>query len=281
MKELNKRLIVSDFDGTLTTSQNEVDEDVRLAINNYVEAGGIFAVCTGRMLVSILPRVRALGLKGLVIAYQGSVIAEIESGKIIKNGSLNYFDVAEVCRFIEGLKRDCKHFKYGINAYYNEILYTDIPKDNERLMLYESITGIDAVKVDIPISEFITANKCDCQKIGILVSPDDREELYKKLLNEFGDRFDVTCSAKVLVEVSPLYDTKGEALKFIADYYGIPLSSTVAIGDNLNDLSMIETANVGVAVGNAAQGLKEAADAVTVTNNEGAVARIIEKYGYK
>ena len=82
------------------------------------------------------------------------------------------------------------------------------------------------------------------------------------------------------MEVSPFNDTKGEALKYIASYYGIPLSSTVAIGDNLNDLSMIQTADIGVAVGNAVQGLKDAADVVTVTNNEGAVAKIIEKYGF-
>ena len=85
MKELNCRLIVSDFDGTLANSENQVPESVVNAINAYVNDGGIFAVCTGRILPSVLPRARGMGLKGLVVACQGSVIAEIETGKIIRN----------------------------------------------------------------------------------------------------------------------------------------------------------------------------------------------------
>ncbi len=76
MRKINKKLIVSDFDGTLLNSSHTISEKVKKAINEYVANGGIFAVCTGRMLKSILPRVRELGLKGLVVAYQGSVIAD-------------------------------------------------------------------------------------------------------------------------------------------------------------------------------------------------------------
>ena len=274
MKEIDKRLIVSDFDGTLLTSEHKVPDEVRAAINGYVECGGIFAVCTGRMLRSILPRVRELGLKGLVVAYQGTVIADIETGREIKRDCLRYSDVSRICKYVEEMG-------YGINTYSDEVLYTNLPKDNERLKNYESITGIAAVSVSVPMSEFINNNKLDSQKIACIVSPQEREKLYELLLRKFGDKFDVTCSAQVLVEVSPLGDNKGEALKFIAKHYGVPLSSAVAIGDNLNDLSMIKAAGIGVAVGNAVQGLKDEADYVTVSNNEFAVAKFIEKFGFK
>jgi hypothetical protein len=106
--------------------------------------------------------------------------------------------------------------------------------------------------------------------------------LYEKLKAVLGDKYDVTYSADVLVEVSPITDNKGEALKFIANYYGIPMEQTVAVGDNLNDLSMILAAGVGVAVSNAAQPLKSMADYVTkLTNDDGAIAEVIEKFGYK
>ena len=84
----------------------------------------------------------------------------------------------------------------------------------------------------------------------------------------------------MLVEVSPLGDTKGAGIRFMASHYGIDIAHTVAIGDNLNDLSMIEAAGVGVAVGNAVRELKERADYVSATNNEGAVAEIIKRFGY-
>lgn len=272
MRKINYGLIVSDFDGTLIDDNQRVPQKVKKAIEEYVAAGGIFAVCTGRMTASILPRVRSLGLKGLVIAYQGTQISDIESGKLIKDGGFLWEEAAEICELIEGTGQ-------FVNAYCGDTVFTDIPKDNVYLRQYERIVGIDAVSVK-PISEHIRKNKLKCQKIASLISHKDRDWLYRFLKEKVGERFDVTCSAKVLVEVSPLGDTKGEALKYLASHYNIPMSKTVAIGDNLNDLSMVEAAAVGVATGNADEELKRRADLVSVTNNEGAVAEIIEKYGF-
>ncbi|MDE6598340.1 MAG: Cof-type HAD-IIB family hydrolase [Clostridia bacterium] len=275
MRNINFKLIVSDFDGTLLTSSDEIPQSVKTAISDYVDCGGIFAVCTGRMLCSILPRVRELGLKGIVVAHQGTVIAEIESGKILKYGGLESVDVAQICKSIEG-------YGHYINVYSGDDIYTNIPKQDEHLKLYEKIIGVEAQGItDMPLSEYVLKNNLFCQKVASLVSPSNRDTLYNNLVKDLGEKFDVTCSASVLVEVSPRSDNKGEALKFIANYFGIDISSTVAIGDNLNDLSMINAAGVGVAVGNATQELKDAADFVTVTNDEGAVAKIIEKFGYK
>ena len=128
MRKLNCRLIVSDFDGTLIDDNQTILPKVKQAIDEYVSNGGIFAVCTGRMLRSILPQVKKLGLRGLVIAYQGTVIADIESGKIIKNGGMPYEDVAEICRVLESLNQP-------INIYSDNLLYTDIEEGNEYLEL--------------------------------------------------------------------------------------------------------------------------------------------------
>ncbi|MDE7439203.1 MAG: Cof-type HAD-IIB family hydrolase [Clostridia bacterium] len=274
MRSINKRLIVSDCDGTLLNSKNTVDENVRRAINEYVACGGVFAVCTGRMLCSILPRVRELGLNGLVAAYQGSVIADIESGKLLRRNSLNANDCAEICAFAE-------RYNFTCNAYSDEVLYTSIPVGDKGLTMYENVTGVKAVNIDGEMSKFVKNRGLACNKITFLVYPEDRERLYKLLQAEFSSKFDVTCSAVCLVEVSPKGDDKGMALKYIADHFGIDLFSTVAIGDNLNDLSMIKAASVGVAVGNAVDELKKGADFVAVSNNDGAVAEVIEKFGFR
>jgi len=274
MREINCGLIVSDFDGTLLNSEHRIPESVQKAINEYVSAGGIFAVCTGRMLKSILPRVKELGLKGLVAAYQGTVIADAESGEILRDGGINCADTYEICKKIEELGK-------RINVYSGDELFTDIPKDDKYLKIYEDITGIKANHIDGSVCEFVKAKNCTCQKIACLISPKERKELYERLYVLFGKRFDVTCSAEVLVEISPLNDNKGNALKFLANYYNIELASTVAVGDNLNDLSMINAAGIGVAVGNAVDELKAAADYVSDTNDNSAVAQIIEKFGFK
>ena len=274
MKIINKRLIVSDFDGTLLSSNYTISTRVRNAIDEYVSCGGIFAVCTGRMLKSILPRVRELGLKGLVVAYQGSVIADIESGVLLRNNSLSVDDCIEICTFVEKNNYTC-------NTYADEILYTTLPKGDKGLKTYETITGVKAVNVEIEMSRFVRENNLACNKITFLVFPKEREKLYKLLQDRFSEKFDVTCSAASLVEISPKGDDKGSALKYIANHFGVNLSSTVAIGDNLNDLSMIKIASVGVAVGNAVEDLKEQADYISSSNDEDAVAEIIEKFGFR
>ena len=274
MKNINKRLIISDFDGTLVNSQNTISDKVRNAINEYVSCGGIFAVCTGRMLRSILPRVREMGLKGLVAAYQGSVIADIESGELLRNNSLSVGDCVEICAFVE-------EHNYTCNTYCDEVLYTSLPASDKRILAYETVTGVKAINIVGAMSQFVKENNLACNKITFLVYPNEREGLYKLLQAEFSHRFDVTCSAASLVEISPKGDNKGIALKYIADYFGIDLSSTVAAGDNLNDLSMIQTASVGVAVGNAVEDLKNEADYISAANNDDAMAEIIEKFGFR
>ncbi len=271
MKKLNCKLIVSDFDGTLANSDNEVTDEVKNAINGFVADGGIFAVCTGRILPAILPRVRQLGLKGLVIACQGAVIADIESGKILRNATFKGGETAEICAYLESIGTN-------VHAYFLGGFYSDLPEGEKHLKLYEDITGVKGLHSDKPLSEVVCGGNFN--KVATLCRPDEQAELFAKISGKFGDRFDVTCSAKVLIEISPMGETKGAAVRFLSAHYGVPIEKCCAVGDNLNDLSMIEAAGVGVAVGNAVDGLKAAADFVSVTNDEGAVARVIEKFGY-
>ncbi len=273
MKKLKAKLIVSDFDGTLANSEHTVPERVAAAISEFVESGGIFAVCTGRMMPSIMPRVRSLGLKGLVVACQGTVIAEIESGNYIKFGGLKCEDAAEICAALE----ECG---YNVNAYCGDDMFTSIEEGNEYLERYQEITGITALHADLPVHEYIKAHNLNCQKVASLCFPEDRSKIYSMLKSRFDDKYDIAYSADVLVEVAPAGDNKGSALAFLADYYGVDIKDTVAVGDNLNDLPMIIAAGTGVAVGNAERELKEHADYIAPTNDEDAVAAVIEKFGY-
>lgn len=273
MRKINYKLIASDFDGTLIDDKQQIPEKVRFAIDDYVTSGGIFAVCTGRMLISILPRVRELGLKGLVVANQGVVIADIESGKILKSNEIDYLSVSEICKNLEELDSN-------VNLYCGDSLYSDIPKDSDYLKTYERIIGVQAIAVNGKASEFVLKNKLNCQKVACLVAKERRDLLYKELNGKLGSKFDVTCSAKVLIEVSPLNETKGEALKYLCNYFNVPIEKSIAVGDNLNDLSMIKQAGLGIAVANADEGLKAVADAISLSNNDGAIAEIIEKYGF-
>lgn len=273
MSKLHCKLIVSDFDGTLADSNNEVPAEVVNAINGFVADGGIFAVCTGRILPAILPRVREIGLKGLVIAGQGSTVADVESGEIIRSVHFTREQITYICDVFEELDLNTQ-------IYWNSGYISSLPEDEPHLNLYESIVRVKAQHVDCKLTELVRREDRLFNKVLTFCHPHEQEELFNKLRARLGDRFDVTCSSKSLIEVSLLGETKGSALRFLCEYYGVPVERSCAIGDNLNDLSMIQAAGVGVAVGNSVQGLKDGADFITVTNDEGAVKAVIERFGY-
>lgn len=272
--ELNCTLIVSDFDGTLANSRNEISEENIKAINGYVADGGIFAVCTGRILPSILPRVREIGLKGLIIACQGSVIADIASGEILRNVKLDSARTAEICYNLENLGAN-------VQVFTDEGFYTDIPAEAEHLKLYEKITGITAMHTQgESVSKYVARHNISCQKVATLVAPEEQSGLFAKITEALGDRYEVTCSAKVLIEIVPVGENKGSALKFLASHYNIPDEKVCAIGDNLNDLPMLEAAGYGVAVDNCSPLLRPKVRYFTLSNDENAVAQVIKDYGY-
>ena len=273
MRTINYPLIISDYDNTLTNAKNQIPKEVRKAIKEYVECGGIFAICTGRMLRSIMPQAKRLGLNGLLAANQGIVIADIGSGKLIKNCGMTADETAYVCRSIEKLNQH-------INLYSGDNLYTDIPKNNKYLKQYEKIVQIKSIHMDGKASDFALKSNLTYQKVAILIDPNKRQKVYESLSNELGDKFDVTCSANVLVEVSPYGETKGKAVEFLAKHYGVPIDKTIAVGDNLNDLTMIEAAGIGACVGNGVEELKRAANYVSLPSCKGGIAQIIERYGF-
>lgn len=274
MKKLNYELIVSDFDATLANSRNEVPAAVVQAVNEYVSNGGVFAVCTGRILPSILPRVKEMGLSGVVIASQGCQIAEIPTGKLLKNDVFSKEQASEVCACLEELG-------VNIQLYSHEGFYSTLPEDEVHLNLYEKITGLKSKRTDMPLSQYAKKAEPQFCKAAILVTPQERQALYEKVYARLGEKYDVTCSAKVLIEISPMGVTKGSALKFLAEKFGIPMAKTVAIGDNLNDISMVEAAGLGVAVANGEEELKNAADFIAPSCDEGGVGFVINKFGYK
>lgn len=263
------RLIVSDFDGTLRRTEGGISEGNVRAISEYVASGGVFALCTGCMASSIRPYAKELGLKGLLAAYQGAIIEDIESGKIVRDVRIPSGQAAEVCRRLESEN-------YHIHVYDGDVFYSNM--DDELLQGYVQTCGVRP-EIAPHISETVESKGICPHKILVMASPEERERAYSAAQKEFGGDLYVTTSSAFLVEFVRKGSDKGGALEYLAEHYGIPLSQAVAIGDNINDLPMIQKAGLGVAVENGEKVLKEAADFVTRTCDEDGVAYVIRKFG--
>ena len=273
MRKIGYPLILTDFDGTLVRSDKTILDETYQAIAEYKESGGHFAISTGRMLSSILPIAREMGLTGLVAACQGALIADIASGELVVDGSMEKADAVEICRTLESMG-------LHVHAYETDKFYSNM--DDDLLAYYCSIVKEEAVVVkDMPLFELLACKDMRVRKLVVMLYPKQRDGIYERLLELFGDKFYVTCSAPILVEICNPEYTKGTSLEKIAEYYGIPVEKTIAVGDSLNDLPMIERAGLGIAVGNAEEELKEKADVTLMaTNDEDAIGVIIREYGF-
>lgn len=273
MRKINYPLIVSDFDGTLVKKDGTISEENRRAIDEYIACGGKFAISTGRMTSGILHRARELGLKGLISCCQGAIIVDIESGKTIMEGRLPLKSTIAACKKME--KMDLHIQVYDSWEYYSN-------KDDEALKSYERGVGKKAVLVlDKPLSQFVAETSLRSYKVLAMVKHEENEKVLAALTAENFEGCTTTRSSRSLVEVINQNFSKGTAVQFIAKHYGISLEKTIAVGDQQNDIPMIEVAGLGIAVQNADERLKAVADYVTeATFNENAIAEIIYKFGF-
>ena len=265
-------LIISDFDGTLVRRDGIVSEENKNAIARHQQNGGFFVISTGRMPLGIFPRVKELGLQGAVSACNGSVILDIESGKLLREGKIPHETTLQVVKKMEEMSLHI-HL-YELWDYYCNM-------DDEALKTYENIVGIKAKLVlDRPLFELVREGKISAYKILVMVPEEDCERVLNELKQENFQGCEVLRSSRFLVEVVSKTYSKGTTVEFLAEYYGVPIEKTVAIGDQLNDIPMIERAGLGVAVQNADDRVKAVADFVTQETNEtNAVAEIIQKFG--
>ena len=274
MRGINYPLIVSDFDGTLVKKDGTISEENRRAIDEYIACGGKFAISTGRMTSGILHRARELGLKGLISCCQGAIIVDIESGETIMEGRLSVESTVAACKKMEEMG-------LHIQIYDSWEYYANM--DDEGLKSYERGVGKKGnLVLDIPISQFAEERNFRSYKVLAMVKPEDGEKIAQILAAERFAGCTTTRSSRTLVEVVNEQYSKGTAVKFIAEHYGIPLDKTIAVGDQQNDISMVETAGLGIAVQNADERLKAVANYVTeATFNENAIAEIIYKFGFR
>ena len=272
MRKIKYPLIISDFDGTLVNDDGTITNENKRAISQYIADGGKFAISTGRLHYGILSRAKELGLNGVISCSQGALILDLQTQEVLLNGTLTNEQTVEICKKMEELHLHI-HL-YAFDAYY-------VNMDDDALKLYKKLVRFEPTLVlDTPLSEYAKKHNLCAYKLIAIVDPRDNKKIINALEKENFKDCLVTKSADFFIEVVNAKYSKGTAVEFLANYYNVPLEQTVGIGDQWNDLPMIQAVGVGVAVKNADNLLKEHAVQLAYTNEESAVAKVIEMYGY-
>ncbi len=261
-------LFVSDFDGTLGIAPAHIEEPNVIAIKEYVKKGGKFVICTGRMFSSIRDICLKYGINGIVMSYQGAMINDIETGKSLFSGGIEYNLAAKI-------SNELKSEGIEVIMDIDDILYYEQPSDY--VNFYRNAVKVKGELVP-DISKRILEEKKPVLKVSGICDPDTAKRLTDKYNKLYSGKLIINNGSPNLVEVVNPECAKGHALKFISEYYNIPNDRIIAVGDSTNDIELINGDWYGVAVGDAREELKKYAKEITVPFKDNPVKYLLEKY---
>jgi Cof subfamily protein (haloacid dehalogenase superfamily) len=268
------KLIAMDMDGTLLNDKKEVSERSKQALRSAAELGVKLIVCTGRIFTSAKYYANMIGTKAPIVASNGAYIREKDRNEIVYEQALSD-DV--IYRLVDMIKSyDLYPQLFTIDTIYTEKLIY-FSKNYSRWN--ESLPEAYRIKIEVIENVKSIVEENSGKILKSVVMSDDSCKI-AELKREIKEKLDVTAISSMNnnIEVMAPDISKGNAVKILADYYGISSEQVICIGDNENDLSMIEYAGLGVAMGNATEELKLAADYITDTNENDGVAKVIEKF---
>lgn len=272
------KLIALDLDGTLFNNNSKITPANLAAIHAALDAGVNVVVSTGRPLVGLpMEEISKTDMR-YAITTNGSGIYEIATGTCIYENSMDESIIQPILEFL--LTKDIHMDAFIQGKAYSPVKCREAAR---RLEMPKSIKNYiinTRIRVeDLP--EYITENHLPVQKITLNFYPDgngilkDRAEVKEFLLSN--PAIQCVCGGYNNLEFTKAGVTKGVGLLQLADYLSIPHSATMAIGDTENDIAILEAAAVGVAMGNATDDVKAAADYITATNEEDGVAKAIHE----
>ena len=257
-------LICTDLDGTLLKNDKTISAENREAIEYFKREGGYFTFVTGRMPYTSRLLYEMVNPNAPVGCINGGGIYDFERGEYL--WSLTLSDcAAELVEAVMDAVPSCGVLLNGLEKLY-------CCRENEITEMRCRITGVSA-----DLAEYRSIPS----PMGKVVFCEDGEENVLRIAEMLqshprADEFDFIRSERMLYEILPKGSSKGNLLPHLAAILGVDMSKTIAVGDYYNDVSMIRSAGVGVAVANAVDEAKAVADIVTVSNEEHAIAKIIE-----
>lgn len=257
------KLFVTDLDGTLLEAGKPVPKENIEAVKKAVEKGVIVTIATGRMYRAALPIAKTLEVDAPIITYNGALIKSV-SGKVLYENYIKEDVVKEVISL-------CKSKNWHLQVYSDDFLY--YPEVNAYSEKYESLQKI---KGEAVTWEGMTEHTKKVTKVLTFTRGKDETAARRKTFEEnFGDILTVTSSTDFFAEMTNLNVSKASGLIELAKVLNIDIKDTMAIGDADNDLPMLKAAGKSVAMGNAAEHIKEEADFVTANCVEFGFAKAI------
>lgn len=265
---MSYKMIVLDLDDTLLRDDHSISVRTKDALMKAQELGVKVVLASGRPTFGMRHIAQELNLD-----HYGSFILSFNGGKIINCST-------EEEMFSSTLSPEAIHKLYEVSVREGVFIHTYM--GDEIITQDENpYTDIEANLTGLPIKivpNFVNAVNEPVVKSLMVGPPEQLKEVERKLQTELADEFSIMRSKPYFLEFTEKGVTKGTSLDQLIQACGIKREEVIAIGDSYNDLSMIEFAGLGVAMGNASDDIKEIADLVTETNMNDGVAKVVEEF---
>lgn len=264
-----KKVLVLDIDGTLTNSKKEITTETKEAIWSAIDRGHKVMLASGRPTPGMRRYEEELRLSeygGYLLSFNGARIVDCETGDVIYQRTLPPSTVPKLYYY-------AKEHGCGIITYLGDTVLSAFEPD-EYIELEARINGLPIQVVeDFPYFVDFEVNKC------LMTAPPEKAAVIEKDLQEkFGDRLSIYRSEPFFIEIMPQNVNKATSLSRVLPVVGATKEDAICCGDGYNDIAMIEYAGLGVAMGNAQEAVKQAADYITGTNDDNGLVQVINEF---
>ena len=270
------RIIALDLDGTLLDSQKRLSAANRAALEEAAAHGVQIVPTTGRFFGMMPQAVRDLPFVRYAITINGAQVYDRKTDAAIIRDEIPLGMALELMRMLDGYDviYDCYRANWGWMTAALQAKAETYATDAHYLQMIRTFRR--------PVADLeATAGDGDVQKVMLFArNTPGSEAVTKAIAAEIAQRFPtikVTASTWNNLELNIASAHKGNALKRLAEHLGLTLANCMALGDGMNDLTMIEAAGLGVAMANAHPRVRAAADQVTHSNDEDGVAYAIRE----
>lgn len=268
------KLIALDLDQTTLRTDKSLSERTRQAILAAIRAGIWVVIASGRSFGSLPAAILEVPGIRYAVTSNGSAIYRLPEGERCHEFLM---DPSVVGQLLELIPRELAMEAFWEGRAYASRCYVEDPArfgatDHAALYVQATRTPVEQIR------DFMREHQAELDSVQVVVGDEKiRDELWKKLEQAVPGLY-LTSSASTLLELSQTVGGKRCGLEWLGRTLGIAPEEMMAFGDAQNDIDMIRYAGVGVSMGNGHPALKEAADRVTLTNDEDGVALVIEEY---
>ena len=270
------KLLAIDMDGTFLNDEKAITEGNLNAVRKTAEKGVKVVVCSGRNLSGLKPLLKYMPSNQPIIAVNGSIIFDYNKAVIYSNPLENH-TVLNIIDFLREEYNDTFYQFFHGNASCSErfegIMKTYYERNQKQHREYRM-----ELRIVADSKKYIEDNNAVVSKLEIhednAIGLEEIREKLEKLID-----IEIVSSGAGSIEITKKDSNKGLSLEILAKHYNYSLEECIAVGNDENDLEMIKKAGLGIAVKNARDNVKEAADYITLRdNNNDAIAEVIEKF---